>query len=143
MSGASQPGPRPGWNGWGLGLAAVCVAAFVILFAPAAPVPDDDPPLPEAPGPTITLDDLEAMLTNDLPPSSTFQVETPDGPVTVIVPESTTTSTTTTTQPPPTTRPTTTTTTVPLRPRPPADVVDDILDDLVPTTIPEGVGDDG
>lgn len=140
----SQPGPRPAWNGWGLALAAVAVTLFVVLFVPPAPtdVPEATVPTSAPPGHTITLDELQAMLTT-VPgePPPTVQVETPDGPVTVVVPETTqppTTTTSTTTTSAPTT---TTTTTVPHRPTPVDDMAGDILDDLVGrTTIPEGAG---
>lgn len=139
-------GPRPWWNGVGFGLAmAVVIAFLVVLYVPPSPVPDDGAP-PTTTARTITLDDLEAMLTNDTPQTPPVVVETPDGPATVIVPS---------TQPPATTTPatsstttsTTTSTTVPVQHRPPGQVADDILDDLIgeqtpTTTIPEGAGGD-
>lgn len=156
MATDSQPGPRPGWNGWGLGLAAVGVAAFVILFAPAAPdptspegtvpptqptscAPDDD--LCRAvdlledlrDDPDLTPQEREALDTLQAGIDDDVRGTTTPPPVTS-PPSSTTTSTTTTTQPPR------------VLPIPdPDDVADGILDDLldrqsIPTTIPEGAG---
>jgi len=123
-------GPRPWWNGVGFGLAALSVTLFVVLFVPPAPQPPVETiPTSTTAGRTITLDDLadelEAQLT-DSPgaPPPTVRVETPDGPVTVVVPTTSTSTTTTTT----TTQPATTTTVVD-RPRVPN--ADDLLDDLL------------
>lgn len=134
-----QRGPRPAWNGIGFGVVALIVVLFV-LFAPAQrTVIEDDTPDP----PTISLDDLEAMLSDSAgEPPATVNVETPDGPVTVLIP-TTTTTTSTPRQPPQTTTsttaaPTTTTTTsttttsTPRRPRSPQAVGADILDQLLP-----------
>jgi hypothetical protein len=149
-----QRGPRPAWSGVGFGLAALAVALFVIFFAPAAPAPESSPP-PTTPGPTISLDELEAMLTdNPGDPPPTFQLETPDGPVTVVVPTTSPQGQTGGSgSPPPAPAPsapsttTTTTTAVPSVPRVPRDpldigggIIDHLLGQSAPTTIPEGAG---
>lgn len=102
------------------------------------------PPTTQDPGQVITLDELQAMLSDSRgePPAS-FQVETPEGPVTVVVPS--------TTRPPASTTTSSTTTTSTTQPRPPVvhvppdivqdDIIDQLLGQSVPSTIPEVVGD--
>lgn len=111
----------------------MAVTLFVVLFVPPAPTP---PPtegtVPPSPVETITLDELEAMLT-DSPGPAPVVVETPDGPVSVVVPTTQPTPAPTTSTTQPTTTTTTTTTTVPVttttRPLPSAgDILDDLLD---------------
>lgn len=141
MAADSRPGPWPGWNTIGLVLALVAILVLVPMIPPQA-TDDDSTTTTSAPGRTVTLDELEAMLT-DSPgaPPATVRVETPEGPLTVVVPATTTTS-----APPATTTTTTTTTTEP-RPRPTlppvdaGDILDDLLGQAVPTTLPEVVGD--